>query len=375
MTLDIRLSNTPGPDSWEVDWEALLQSYPLLADLQTCPQSAVHHGEGDVAVHTQMVLKELARLPAWRNQESQQRQIVFAGALLHDIGKPAKTREENGELTSRGHSRKGEAIARVMLWEMGLPISIREQVTALIRYHQLPFFLVEKPDSERLLFRISQSVRCDHLALVTEADARGRICADQSRLLYNVALFVEYARDRGCLNSPRQFPSDHSRFQYFRSEHRSPDYLAYDDIRSEVVMMSGLPGAGKDHWIARNLPGYPVVSLDDLRREMRVDPSGAQGRVVSRAREIARSFLREGKPFVWNATNLTREVRRSCINLFSDYRARIRIVYVEAPPAQLHKRNRARAAPVREKVIQRLLDRWEIPDLTEAHQVDWITDG
>jgi hypothetical protein len=27
---------------------------------------------------------------------------------------------------------------------------------------------------------------------------------------------------------------------------------------------------------------------------------------------------------------------------------------------------------VPEQVIERLLDRWEVPDRTEGHQVDWI---
>ena len=31
-------------------------------------------------------------------------------------------------------------------------------------------------------------------------------------------------------------------------------------------MMSGLPGAGKDFWVAENLRDLPVISLDALRR-------------------------------------------------------------------------------------------------------------
>jgi hypothetical protein len=81
--------------------------------------------------------------------------------------------------------------------------------------------------------------------MLAEAHARGRICADQHRLLDNIALFVEYAGERGCLNGPRQFASDRSRFQYLRVERRSPDYQAYDDLRLEVVLMSGLPGQAK----------------------------------------------------------------------------------------------------------------------------------
>jgi tRNA uridine 5-carbamoylmethylation protein Kti12 len=40
-------------------------------------------------------------------------------------------------------------------------------------------------------------------------------------------------------------------------------------------------------------------------------------------------------------------------------------------PSRSHQ-NRQRRRKVPESVIERLLDRWEVPDRTEAHQVDWI---
>lgn len=55
-------------------------------------------------------------------------------------------------------------------------------------------------------------------------------------------------------------------------------------------MMSGLPGAGKDHWIANNAPDWPVVSLDEIRQELRVKPEETQGVVVKRAKERARAY-------------------------------------------------------------------------------------
>jgi tRNA uridine 5-carbamoylmethylation protein Kti12 len=60
------------------------------------------------------------------------------------------------------------------------------------------------------------------------------------------------------------------------------------------------------------------------------------------------------------------------VNLCVGYRARTRIVYVEAPADRLFAQNRARKRPVPEPVIERLIGRWEVPDPTEAHQVDWV---
>ena len=56
-----------------------------------------------------------------------------------------------------------------------------------------------------------------------------------------------------------------------------------------MVLLSGLPGAGKDHWVRTQLPGWPVIALDDLREELDVSPTDEQGTVLNRAREQARA--------------------------------------------------------------------------------------
>src|SRR5262249_62275029 len=124
------------------------------------------------------------------------------------------------------------------------------QVAAMVRRHLLPYHLFDKPDPQRAVAEASQTARCDLLALLAEADVRGRVCADKPRLLDNVALFAEYCREEGCLTGPRAFPSDHSRFWYFLEEGRPIDFCAHEDFRAEVVLMSGLPGAGKSNWVS-----------------------------------------------------------------------------------------------------------------------------
>jgi predicted kinase len=62
-------------------------------------------------------------------------------------------------------------------------------------------------------------------------------------------------------------------------------------------------------------------------------------------------------------------VRESCVNLFAAYKARVRIVNLEVPEDRMHGQKRRRAAHVPAAVIDRRLDRGEVPDLTEVHQV------
>lgn len=366
----------PEPPDWDVPWERLDADFEWVRAMRGCPQDARHHAEGDVWVHTRLTLESLAGLSAWRLLPPDDREDVFAAALLHDVAKPARTRvEADGSVTTPGHSTRGAMMARRILWELAWPLRRRESVVALVRHHHAPFFLLGRDDPERAAATVSQSARCDRLALVTEADTLGRRCDDRQRLLDEVALFREYCAEQGCLDRPWAFPSDHARFRYLAEGSRDPRYAPWEDFRCEAVLMAGLPGAGKDHWVRENLPGWPVVSLDRLREELDVDPAGAQGDLVARAKEQARGHLRAGRSFVWNATNLTRQRRAQLVRLFAGYGARVRIVYVEAPEARLRRQNRDREARVPDAVMDAFLDRWEVPDATEAHRVDWVEGG
>ena len=362
----------PQPPDWVIDWPAL-DPLPWLQDLKGCPQNPDRHAEGDVWAHVHLVTEAMVALPAWRELPEADRRVLFLAALLHDVAKPACTRvEPDGRISSRGHSWRGAVRARAVLWRLGVPFAEREAVCAIVRHHLVPFFLVDSEDPRRLAIEVSQTARLDHLAVMAEADVRGRVCPDPQKLLDQIALFREHAVEAGCLSCPFEFPSDHARFLYFRDPARQPDSPAHEEFRCDAVVLSGLPGAGKDHWIEKHLPGRPVVSLDAIRQELGVPPSDPQGEVLSRARELAREHLRAHRDFVWNATNLSRNVRRDCLGLFHEYGARVRLVYVEVPPERLFAQNRQRKRKVPEKVIERLLDRWEVPDRTEAHQVDYV---
>ncbi len=367
--------HTPtGPD-YKLEWSRLSETYDWVSGLKGCPQDPIHHAEGDVWIHTRMVLDELLTMPSWRALDGGARDVVYLACLLHDVAKPLTTRVEGTRVTARGHSTKGAVMAREILWHLGVPFAIREAVCGLIRYHQVPYFLIDERDAQRRLCTLSQSARADHLALVAEADMRGRFCQDQARILDNVALFHEAAVLEGCLAGPRAFPSGHARFWYFRKPDRDPDYAAHDDSRCTVTVMCGLPGAGKDSWLRQNAPDLPVISLDALRESLDMEPGEPQGPVIEAAREAARVHLRRGQDFAWNATNLSKDIRHRIIDLCADYNARVRLVYVEAPEASLRARNRAREARVPDRVIDGLLRRWELPDATEAAELVLAVEG
>ncbi len=238
----------------------------------------------------------------------------------------------------------------------------------MVRHHGLPLMFIEKPSPERAVIEASMMLRCDQLALLARADVVGRICPDTRDLLDRIALFQELCAEQECLAKPKAFASDHHRFIYFNAG-SDYSYVPYDDTRCEVTLMSGLPATGKDHWVKQHAADLPVLSLDELRGEMEVDPAENQGAVVNAAKERAKGFLREGQSFVWNATNITRELRQQLVALFANYKARVRIVYTECSAEELRRRNGRRAKPVPIAVIDRMIDKLEVPTITEAHSL------
>ncbi len=359
-----------GPE-WTVDFEGWERLFPALSALKGCVGDPVHHQEGDVEVHTRMVLEAMASLPAYRGLHEDERRVVTMACLFHDVAKPATVQlVEDGRVRHVGHARRGTRMARRMLWEAGVPFSEREQVCGLIRHHEVPLFAIERDAPMEVVVRASMTARCDLLSVVAHADALGRKCEDKARLLDNVALFRELCEEAECLDTPYPFLDDHTRVAYFQLGHRPANVRRFDDTVCEVVVMSGLPGAGKSTWIGQRMRGAEVVSLDAIRRELGVLPSGDQSRVVEKARETARGLLRAGRGYVWNATNVSRELREVAVGLALRYGARVRVVYVEAPCTRLREQNRGREAVVPDAVMERLMSRWDVPDPTEAHVVE-----
>lgn len=363
----------PQPPNWVLDWLSIVEQYLWLQPLAGVPQDAIFHAEGDVLIHTGMVAQAMVELADWRKLSEEERALLFASALLHDIGKAeCTTCDEQGRIHSRGHTRLGERIVRQMLWYQGVPFAFREYIARLVRLHALPVQFLDKISPERAIFAASQGVSMEHLALLAEADMRGRICDDQQKLLDTIDLFRDFCQELDCYSHPRPFASTHSRFTYFHSERGDPSYAAFDETLFEVVLMVGLPGVGKDTWIREHLAGWPVISLDEIRKELKIEPGENQGRVIQLARQRAKELLRQRSAFVWNATNIMRLRRQELVNLVVAYGGRVRIVYLDAPLTEILQRNRQRKERVPEHIISSFARRIEIPDMTEAHTVEWV---
>jgi predicted kinase len=177
------------------------------------------------------------------------------------------------------------------------------------------------------------------------------------------------AEENDCFHRPYRFANEHARFLFYRGSLTNLYYTPREEYRCNVTLTSGLPGSGKDTWLARHCPLLPVVSLDDIRADLDVDATDDQGEVIQTARDACRDHLRAGRDFAFNATNTMRQTRKRWIDLFADYGARVEIVYVEPPAQVILQQNERRARPVPKQVIQHLMDKLEPPTWAEAHSV------
>jgi len=362
-----------------VDWENLKQSYDWIRDMIGVPQNPVWHAEGDVFNHTKLVIEALTSLPEYHALDEQNKHILFTAALLHDVEKRSTTTTEDVDgislIVSPNHSRKGEYTSRMLLYkDIETPFSIREEIANLVKYHGMPLWTLDKDNPVKDVVKASLVLNTELLYLLSKVDVLGRICEDKEDLLLKIELFKELCLENDCFGKKRHFPSDLARYTFLNKEDMSFDYEPFDDLSYTVYMLSALPGTGKDTYIRNNL-SYPVVSLDDIRREYQIPPSDRQrtGEVVQLGKELCKTYLRKKTSFVFNATNLTRDLRNKWISLFTDYNARVKIIYLEVPYKRLVYQNKNREYVVPDDVVERLISKLEIPTYDEAHHVEYLT--
>ena len=183
-------------------------------------------------------------------------------------------------------------------------------------------------------------------------------------------------KNKIALVSPENFETNAAKFNYFYKENVSANYVPYEDCCCEVILMSGLPGMGKDTYIQKHDKEYPIISLDENRRRNKLKPedTSANGWVAQQAKEQAKIYLRAKQNFMWNATNITSQMRAQLIDLFASYGAYIKIVYIEKPYKIWQNQNTKREEMVPKAVLQKMLYKLEVPTLTEAHEVAFLVD-
>lgn len=356
---------------------------PIFEDMARTEQNPDYHGEVDVLTHTKMVCEALIRDPEYQKGTDREKTVLFLAALFHDIGKIRCTRFEDGSWRSPHHARTGSTMAREILWrDLGFcgteeKQQLREAVCRLVRYHSFPPYAISDSNPERKLLRIAaDGVLTKDFSLATlltleRADILGRICRDTEDSLEKIDYCRMLAEEEGCLHEPFAFADHFSQRAYFKEKTEWKDQAVFNDTWGEIIMLSGLPGTGKDTWIAHNLPDLPMISLDDIRRRLQIRPTDNQGRVIAEAYDMAKEYMRKKQPFLWNATNITPKTRGWQISLFEDYGASVHTVFLETEWHEQLRRNASRKEMVPVFAVERMLSKLEPPEQAECERVSW----
>lgn len=368
----------------QADTSQMTSVFPWHEVMASCPHDPIHHAEGSPWIHTAMVAEAMQEDASFRKADPYRQTILLAASWAHDIGKPATTilEEENGITRVRqpGHAALGARMVWQDLLDRGEDIDFARDVHALVSWHMRPTHLHKENDQKIFEKVIRFSVEAggggwDELMALCRSDQNGRVSLDPDRdkmlPLDLLDLELDQISEREGFDirtSPWPFGSDAARLKLLRGG-RSTHYTPQDPEGARVILMTGLPGSGKDSWIAEHHPDLPVVSLDNIRSELKIPPEKDQGPVIQVGFERAKAHLRKGEDFIWNATNIGRFGRQKILGLCLDYDAHVSFVSLDIPLEEVLRRNAQRDAAVPEAVIRKLALKREPVMADEAHKL------
>jgi predicted kinase len=370
-------------------YDALRRAFPEAEAMAACPQDALYHAEGDVWTHTRMVGAALEAEGGLDELPQARRDALRLTALFHDVAKSLVTeigwcdKEQRERVRQPGHAPLGAKMAWHMLVDAGAGADLARRVFDLVFWHQRPAHILDQNNAQRRVIGFSVAgggAPWEDLLRFCRADNRGRISPNLAESLEGIELLSMFVAETGeevgiDLNrAPWPFENAAARIKVLRDPKASPFYAPPAAAGSRMILMSGLPGAGKDTLIRERFADLPVVSMDDIRAEMRMSHGDNQGKAIQAAFEAARAHLREGRDFVWNMTSLSRFARQKICQLVRDYDGAVEAHAIDLPLEEAQRRNAGRANPIPREAIEKMAQKRE-PILPDEVEAVWSHDG
>ena len=154
------------------------QLFPELKALVGCEQEPEWHPEGDVWLHTLLVIDQArTRID---DLDRPQQVALMLGALCHDFGKPATTAFIDGRIRSRNHEEAGIEPTKAFLDRLNvhtmLGYDIRGQIVGLVAHHLKPGMWHQSvsPVSDGAFRRLAKKVDLELLTRLAKSDCLGR---------------------------------------------------------------------------------------------------------------------------------------------------------------------------------------------------------
>ena len=177
-----------------------IRFFPELENLIGVEQEPEWHPEGDVWIHTLMVVAEAFEISRLELESEHDKLTLMFSALLHDVGKPATTEVIDGRIRSRGHEAAGEEPARMFMERLKAPKALTDAVIALVVDHLAPHHMVSGGAKRGAFRRLARRLcMCgtdvNMLFRLGKADHFGRLTNDAVLRQYPQGeLFIQEAR-------------------------------------------------------------------------------------------------------------------------------------------------------------------------------------
>jgi tRNA nucleotidyltransferase (CCA-adding enzyme) len=154
------------------------QILPEMEPLYDCPQDSEWHPEGNVWIHTLMVIDQARELNG--DCDKARLTTIMLGAVCHDLGKPMTTAEIGGRIKSPNHEAMGVEPATKILDRLNINtidgFDVRKQVLGIVAEHLRPMAFYKTRDTVRdgAFRRLAQKVDLELLVRFARADCTGR---------------------------------------------------------------------------------------------------------------------------------------------------------------------------------------------------------
>lgn len=374
-----------------------------LHDLKRTHQDPEWHAEGNVHIHTNMVLSELYKLldSDAAHIRGSKRQALILSALLHDIGKTVRTKEVeiNGVLrvACPQHEAIGRSYLTFKLLDVGIAFKVVWDVLGLVGEHHMPKLLVVKGLDKGDYLALSRRADLEMLYWLEVADMLGRDCPDKEVQIGYLEEFKMFAEEYGVWERPhelgdsisgllsseskdaRAYIHSHALYEIENGLITMPEEAiarAYSskDNYSNLFLLCGPSGSGKSTWIEKNCEDFNLVSLDEIREEINGVRTCQKnkGQVLQIAKERLKESLRKKQDVVWDATNLRTDFRKIVCDLGRDYKALVTMVIFLIPEKVLFASNKSREFAVPDEVLIQQLENYQFPVVGEAHRMCFV---
>jgi predicted kinase len=400
MLLNFLLQKDHSVDDFITLWG---KDFPLLLKLKSTIQDDEWHAEGDVHIHTDMVLSEVYKInrDVENNLSDKEKITLILSALFHDICKPFTTKEKelHGKMriVSPRHEEHGKNYLFYTLNKIVKDYEMFNNIINIVGYHQLPKLLVIKNDPLRKFYQLARKVPLKLIYLLEIADMKGRTCQDKDGQLEYLELFKMYAEDENIwevaemyksqkdfiYSELKDFPELTKQYvfaefcrQFEKGNITCPEEeiarsYQYRDSYAHLVLNCGISGIGKSTYLEKNYEGYNVISLDNIREELLGSRSNhtQERKILTEAKSRLKVMLAKKEKIVWDATNYRFDFRKVPLELGFNYGAFNEVILFNDTKENVMKQNKKRSHDIPEIAIDTQIKKFEVPNIEECHNI------